>query len=113
MEKIFTYGTLQDLEIQLQCVGRALGTGTPDTLRGYTMTKIKGIHKDYNIIRPQSGSTVDGVVFEVTAEELARIDDYEGTAYLRVSATLMSNTRAWIYRDNPNSAYQSQIIETD
>ena len=113
MEKIFTYGTLQDHEIQLQCVGRTLGTGSPDTLRGYTMAKIKGIHRSYNIIQPRSGSTVDGVVYEVTAEELAKIDTYEGDAYMRVSATLMSNTRVWIYRDNPNSAYQSHIVETD
>ena len=109
MEKIFTYGTLQDVNIQQQVIGRTLDTGTPDKLRGYNIGTLKGIHADYNIIYPQTGTLVEGVVFEVSTEELDKIDAYEGDAYIRVSATLVSNTRAWIYRDNPDSVYQSKI----
>lgn len=113
MEKIFTYGTLQDAPIQQLVIGRLLGEGTPDTLRGYKMAKLKGIHATYNIILPATGGTVDGIVYEVTNEELEKIDAYEGDAYVRVSATLMSNTRAWIYRDNPRSGLHDQIEEVD
>ncbi len=109
MERIFTYGTLQDTPIQMQVIGRTLGTGTPDTLRGYKMAKLVSIHDIYNIIQPQTGSVVNGIVYEVTTEELAKIDEYEGDAYLRVSATLVSTIRAWVYRDNPDSVYYSQI----
>lgn len=112
MEKIFAYGTLIDEAIQQQVIGRTLGTGIPDTVRGYALGKLKGIHTEYNIIYPESGATVDGVVFEVTDAELEKIDSYEGDAYIRVSATLVSNTRAWIYRDNPSSTYQSRIIKS-
>lgn len=87
MEKIFTYGTLQDPDIQRSIIGRELGIGEPDTLRGYKMAKLKGIHATYNIIQPQTGSTVEGRVYEVTKEELETIDQYEGDAYIRVSAT--------------------------
>lgn len=113
MEKIFSYGTLQDAPIQQQIIGRLLGEGTADTLRGYKMAKLKGVHTSYNIILPATGETVDGIVYEVTAEELEKIDVYEGEAYIRVSATLMSNTRAWIYRDNPRSVLHDQIVEAD
>ena len=113
MEKIFTYGTLQDEPIQQQVVGRLLGEGTPDTLRGYQMAKLQGIHMAYNIIIPATGETVEGRVYEVTQEELNKIDAYEGDAYMRVSATLMSNTRAWVYRDNPRSRLHDQIEVVD
>ena len=112
-EKLFTYGTLQDPDVQMQLLGRTLGDGSPDTLRGYAMGKLKGVHTTYNMIYPQTGATVQGMVYEVSKDELEKLDQYESEAYLRVSATLMSNTRAWIYRDNPDSAYQSQIIRAD
>jgi len=113
MEKIFTYGTLQDETIQQQVIGRKLEKGQPDTLRGYTLGKLRGVHTEYNIIYPQTGATVDGVVYEVSEEELKKIDAYEGNAYIRVSATLTSNTRVWVYRDDPASAYHSHIIRAD
>ena len=113
MEKIFTYGTLQDAEVQQRIIGRNLDIGMPDTLRGYKIAILKGIHESYNIIQPQPGVSVEGVVYEVTAEELARIDDYEGDAYMRVSATSANNNRVWVYRDNPNSSHQHQIVAKD
>jgi gamma-glutamylcyclotransferase (GGCT)/AIG2-like uncharacterized protein YtfP len=113
MEKIFTYGTLQDPSIQQHVIDRLLGDGTPDTLRGYKIAKLNGIHATYNIILPATQQSVDGRVYEVTADELAQIDTYEGDAYMRVSVTLQSNTRAWVYRDNPRSALHNQIVDAD
>ena len=112
MEKLFTYGTLQEPETQIDLLGRKLGEGRPDTLRGYRLAKLVGIHRAYSIIQPKPGATVDGIVFEVSASELKRLDDYEGNAYLRVSVTLVSSTRAWVYTDHPKSNYR-QHIEVD
>lgn len=110
-EYIFSYGTLQDPSIQLAVLGRILEEGKPDTLRGHVMKKLQGIHATYNIIVPESGASVDGVVYEVTSEDVVKIDQYEGDAYLRVSVTLKSNLRAWVYRDNPNSKFQQMIVD--
>jgi len=114
MEKLFAYGTLQDRAVQMRLLGRSLGPGQADSLRGYRLAKLIGIHDTYTIIQPQSGARVAGRVYEVSAAELERLDAYEGNAYLRVSVTLVSGTRAWVYSDHPKSNYQRHIeaIET-
>jgi len=40
---------------------------------------------------------VDGVVFEITEEELRQTDEYEVADYTRVAATFESGKTAWIY----------------
>ena len=109
MEKLFTYGTLQEPAVQTQLLGRKLGSGTADTLRGYQLAKLLGVHQTYRILLPKPGATVQGLVFEVSDAELKKLDHYEGAAYQRVSATLVSDTRAWIYCANPKSNYRSLI----
>ncbi len=113
MEKLFSYGTLRDPDTQQRLLGRTLGEGQPDTLRGYRLAKLRGIHQDYTIIQPHPGSTIEGVLYEVDAAELKRLDDYEGDAYQRVSVTLMSKTRAWVYSENPKSAFRVHIEPLD
>lgn len=113
MHKLFTYGTLRDPATQEQLLGRTLGDGQPDTLRGYRLAKLTGIHFVYSILQPHSGSTVDGMLFEVTQEELEQLDDYEGEAYQRVSVTLVSKTRAWVYCENPKSSFRIHIEPPD
>ncbi len=113
MQKLFTYGTLRDPATQERLLGRLLGEGKPDTLRGYALARLRGIHDDYTIVRPQPGSTVQGQLYEVTEEELALLDDYEGEAYQRVSVTLMSKTRAWLYCENPRSRFRHHIEPLD
>ena len=113
MEKLFTYGTLRDPATQQQLLGRTLGEGLADTLRGYRLAKLTGIHYVYSILQPHPGSTVDGMLFEVTAEELEQLDDYEGDAYQRVSVTLVSKTRAWAYIENPKSSFRIHIEPPD
>ncbi len=109
MEKLFTYGTLQNPETQKQLLGRTLGEGLPDSLLGYRLAKLTGIHYVYSILQPHSGSRVEGLLFEVSSEELEKLDDYEGNAYVRVSARLVSKTRAWVYIENPKSEFRSHI----
>ncbi|MCY4020056.1 MAG: gamma-glutamylcyclotransferase [Chloroflexi bacterium] len=109
MEKLFTYGTLQNPETQQQLLGRTLGEGRPDSLLGYRVARLNGIHYVYSILQPHSGSRVEGLLFEVSSEELQKLDDYEGDAYVRVSARLVSKTRAWVYIENPKSEFRSHI----
>ena len=72
MEKLFTYGTLQDPETQKQVLGRTLGGGVPDTLLGYRLARLNGIHFVYSILQPHSGSRVEGLLVEVSGEELEK-----------------------------------------
>jgi gamma-glutamylcyclotransferase (GGCT)/AIG2-like uncharacterized protein YtfP len=44
-----------------------------------------------------AGDEVAGMVFEITAEELAAADRYEVADYTRVNVTLKSGLRAWVY----------------
>lgn len=113
MEKLFTYGTLRDPATQQRLLGRSLGAGEADTLRGYRLAKLTGIHEVYSILQPHPGSTVDGILFQVTPQELEQLDDYEGDAYQRVSVTLISKTRAWAYIENPKSSFRIHIEPPD
>ena len=113
MEYLFTYGTLRDPDTQINLLGRTLGKGVPDTLRGYRLAKLTGIHQVFHILQPLPGSTVDGLLFEVSQEELEQLDDYEGDAYQRVSVTLVSKTRAWTYSENPKSPFRALIEPPD
>ena len=113
MQKLFTYGTLRDPATQEKLLGRTLGAGQPDILRGYRLAKLTGIHAVFSILQPHPGSTVDGRLFEVTQDELEQLDDYEGEAYQRISVTLVSKTRAWVYCENPKSSFRIHIEPPD
>ncbi len=104
---------MRDPATQQKLLGRTLGAGSSDTLRGYRLAKLTGIHQVFSILQPHPGSTVEGRLFEVTADELAQLDDYEGDAYQRVSVTLVSKTRAWVYSENPKSSFRIHIEPPD
>ena len=87
--------------------------GAPDTLLGYRLAKLTGIHDVYSILQPHAGSKVEGALFDVTSDELERLDDYEGDAYQRVSVRLVSKTRAWAYMENPKSSFRIHIEPPD
>ena len=54
-----------------------------------------------------------GHALEVSSDELKRLDDYEGDAYMRVSVRLVSKTRAWAYTENPKSSFRIHIEPPD
>jgi len=109
IEKLFSYGTLQNPATQRKLLGRELGEGSPDTLRGYRLAQLTGVHAVYPIVQPEPGATVAGLLFEVDPEELARLDTYEGEAYQRLSVRLVSGRRAWVYCANPKSSLRFRI----
>jgi hypothetical protein len=108
MPFLFSYGTLQQPEVQRATFGRLLD-GQRDELPGYepSVVKIRNAaiaaalgrtHHDNVTFNGRPGSRVPGTVFEVTDEELAAADEYERpAAYTRVSAVLGSGTKAWVY----------------
>jgi gamma-glutamylcyclotransferase (GGCT)/AIG2-like uncharacterized protein YtfP len=96
MEYLFVYGTLQDPQVQQRIIGRIV-TGTPDTLDGFFKSRIAMSDGIFPLVIPQHGSSVEGMVLEVTAAELARMDIYETSAYRRIRVRLRSGQETWVY----------------
>jgi Gamma-glutamyl cyclotransferase, AIG2-like len=109
MPKLFSYGTLQQEDVQLATFARRL-TGVSDALVGFSQSMMA--IDDPEVVRT-SGKThhpivaftgrahdrVPGAVFEITDAELAHADAYEVAAYVRVKAPLASGLEAWVYVD--------------
>ncbi|MEX0739865.1 MAG: gamma-glutamylcyclotransferase family protein [Pseudohongiella sp.] len=107
MPLLFSYGTLQQKEVQLANFGREL-SGSKDTLQGYIIDEVE--IKDERVLR-ESGKAIHpilrftgnmqnevaGTVFEITDSELSQADDYEVDDYERVSARLKSGAESWLY----------------
>ncbi|HYN92960.1 MAG TPA: gamma-glutamylcyclotransferase family protein [Pilimelia sp.] len=106
-ERLFSYGTLQQREVQLANFGREL-RGNPDALPGYRLSMVEigdpavvavsgaALHP---IVAPSDDprDEVPGTVFAVSPAELAAADEYEVADYVRVAAPLKSGTAAWVY----------------
>src|SRR5687768_4931072 len=96
MPLLFSYGTLQQEDVQLSTFGRrlrgqrdALPRFGQDSVMQYTNVTFNGDER----------SRVPGMVFDVTDAELALADQYEEPAlYRRIPVTLASGTEAWVYR---------------
>ncbi|MEH6418381.1 gamma-glutamylcyclotransferase family protein, partial [Pseudomonas sp. CGJS7] len=99
-EQLFSYGTLQLPAVQQATFGRLLD-GRADALVGYRRTMVKiddpqvvaTSGEAYHPIVEASGDDhdrVDGMVFAISAQELAQADAYEVDDYERVDAALAS-----------------------
>ena len=104
---LFSYGTLQQEQVQLSTFDRKL-KGAPDTLIGYVIAEVRiedpGVvetsGKEFHPIARKTGvfnHRIPGTVFEVTEEELKHSDSYEVDAYRRVVTVLASGKSAWVY----------------
>ena len=107
MEKLFAYGTLQSEEVQVATFGRRL-EGQPDALPQHRLTRITIEDEDFvtksgtadhrNLqFTGNNSDVVEGIVFNVTAQELGQADTYEPEGYERVQVQLRSGTYAWVY----------------
>jgi hypothetical protein len=115
MPLLFSYGTLQQEEVQLSTFGRKLD-GEKDLLLGYEPSLVKipdptvaarlgRTHHDNANLTGDDWSNVQGTVYEVTDEELARADRFESQFfYKRVNAALASGKDAWVYVHDPSGA---------
>lgn len=97
MQKIFTYGTLQDPEVQLRVLGRTVD-GRPDKLQGFAISTIEIDGKTYPIAIPDAASLLEGKILEVADDDLPKLDEYETEAYVRKKVRLESGEEAWVYR---------------
>lgn len=108
MSLLFSYGTLQQEEVQLATFGRRL-VGWKDALVSYEPSLVKiedpalalklgKTHHNNVTFSGNEQSRAAGMVFEVTDDELARCDRYEATFfYDRVLARLASGADTWVY----------------
>ena len=98
MVGLFSYGTLQQPEVQLGTFGRLL-EGHPDSLSGHVLVPLKITDPKvvelsgaevHLIACPTAGATepINGLVFELSPEELAAADRYEVDVYDRVQVSL-------------------------
>ncbi len=108
MPLLFSYGTLQQEDVQLSTFGRRLD-GQRDELPSFepslvpiddpqvVITTGKTHHANVTF-NGNEGSRVAGMVFDVTDAELAGVDAYEiAFLYKRVAAMLASGKQAWLY----------------
>ena len=101
MPRLFSYGSLQQPDVQLATFGRQLA-GSQDALMGFELVTVQHAGKQLaNVIRSsRDDSRVSGSAFEITDSELAAADAFErGDAYTRIPATLASGGEAWVYVD--------------
>jgi gamma-glutamylcyclotransferase (GGCT)/AIG2-like uncharacterized protein YtfP len=107
MQLLFSYGTLQQSNVQLANFGRKL-VGYKDILPLYKIDQLritdprvlKESGKEFHPILQYTGMPSDevtGTVFELTEDEISAADDYEVDDYQRVKATLKSGRSCWIY----------------
>jgi gamma-glutamylcyclotransferase (GGCT)/AIG2-like uncharacterized protein YtfP len=108
MPLLFSYGTLQQEDVQQATFGRRL-SGEQDELVAFEPSRVKiedklvvaetGMTHYANVaFNGRPDSRVRGVVFEVSDAELAAADEYEQDAeYRRIVVTLASGKIAWVY----------------
>lgn len=108
MPLLFSYGTLQQDDVQVKTFGRKL-SGDKDLLAGYEPALVKitdpavaarlgKTHHDNIAPTGDEWSNVQGTALEVTDAELAMADKYEDEFhYRRIEVELSSGNRAWVY----------------
>lgn len=113
MPLLFSYGTLQKEKVQLETFGRLL-KGESDSLPGYKINFVeitdaevlrKSSQQFHPIIRYSGDSKdkVEGVLFEVTEEEILAADKYEVADYKRIETRFASGKLGFIYIENRGS----------
>jgi gamma-glutamylcyclotransferase (GGCT)/AIG2-like uncharacterized protein YtfP len=117
MAYLFSYGTLQLLQVQLDTFGRPL-QGQADTLTGFVLSQVRitdpavisSSGSDSHPILRYTGKPqheITGTVFALTESELQAADQYEVADYQRVAVRLASGIQSWVYV----SAAEASMIE--
>ena len=107
MHLLFSYGTLQQPEVQRTVFGIEIA-GEADAVVGHRLGEV--VIADPHVVEI-SGSAihpalipdndpdaeVQGTALTLTTEQLAQADSYEVDAYRRVEVPLRSGRTAWVY----------------
>ncbi len=87
----FTYGSLIFPEVWTRLVPRPRAS-VAAVLQGFVREGVRG--QSYPGIRPQAGAQTAGRLYlDIDAEELARLDAFEGAEYVRETVTVQMQTR--------------------
>ncbi len=107
MNNFFSYGTIQQENVQLQLYGRSIH-GSKDYLPGFRIMFVENkdphslardeeqLHK-LAVASGNASDAVEGTVFELTDEEIELTDRYEPAGYTRIRVRLQSGKEAWTY----------------
>lgn len=108
---LFSYGTLQQPEVQLETVGRHLD-GWADRVVGYRLewitvtdpevVRLSGTDRHPALV-PDPGGSVAGTAWRLTDRDLAATDAYEVDDYARIRVDLASDEVAWVYSVDPTT----------
>ena len=99
---LFVYGTLAIGETLKNILDRDV-PGISATLDGYDGSKMVIIESEsYPAAEKNIECSIQGLLIEVTSEELEKLDVYETDAYKRKEVELTNGKKAWIYL-NKNS----------
>ena len=108
MPLLFSYGSLQQEEVQVSTFGRKL-EGEKDLLTGFEPSlvkindpavaeRLKKTHHDNVRNTGDDWSSVQGTVFDITDADLAKADTMESRYnYKRIHVPLASGKEAWVY----------------
>jgi len=102
LEYLFSYGTLQDPQVQEYIFGRLL-KGKADYALGFKKME-NAVYGRYPLVINTNNpkDKVAGMAYEVNAADLKKADIYETSAYKRQKFPLKSGDEAWIYIENSN-----------
>jgi gamma-glutamylcyclotransferase (GGCT)/AIG2-like uncharacterized protein YtfP len=89
--KLFVYGTLANTEALGRCAGRPVKvTALPARLEGFRRVFLRGAR--YPTLRRAPGAQVHGVIIQVNADMLVRLQAYESVRYRQILVRLQSAT---------------------
>jgi hypothetical protein len=105
--QLFSYGTLQQENVQIETYGRIL-KGVRGILCGYLLQQVRITNpdvlakseKEFHPIAVKTDNpddTIEGIIFEITDDELAFTDAYEVDDYQRVQENFGKHGTAWVY----------------
>ncbi len=107
MPNLFSYGTLQKEQVQIETFGRIL-KGEKDILTGYKLEMLeitdaevlRKSNQKYHPILVFSGNVEDeikGILFDITDKEILQADEYEVDDYKRIETLFKSGKSGFIY----------------
>lgn len=107
MAYLFSYGTLQKEQVQIETFGRIL-EGEKDILTGYKLSRVeitdpevlRKSNQQFHPILEFSGNTedeVEGILFQITDQEILQADEYEVEDYRRIETVFKSGKSGFIY----------------